>query len=76
MLFGFLLTGLEQDYATWRRAFWKTVENGLKRDQTSKKHKVCESSVDGNCCCKTDKDQENSAQVLNNNFTFYISYVV
>ena len=57
-------SGLEKDYATWRRAFWKTVENGLKRDQTfTKNHKTCESSVDGKCCCQTDRSQHSLIKV-------------
>jgi len=57
--------GLENDYMAWRRAFWKSVENGLKRDQTSaKKHKACTSSADGKCCCKTDKEHRGLSEVL------------
>ena len=58
--------GPENDYLAWRRTFWKSVENGLKRDETlsAMKHKSCTCSADGNCCCKTDGERYGLSEVL------------
>jgi len=57
------LTGLDNDYAAWRQAFWTSVENGLKRDE-AKSHKSCTNSVNEKCCCETVNGQRSPSQVL------------
>jgi len=68
-----LLLGLEKDYAVWRHAFWKTVENGLKRHRTlTTNDKACECSTDDMCSCKMDRIPHSSSEVQLANFVYMI----